>query len=202
MKTTFKLTLVAFILFNTSCTKESKYIQTTSKSQLQEEVKANTASHYIGEHFGGGIVFYIDSTGEHGLIADTADLGEFSWRPQNIITITGANKTGIYKGESNTKQIIKSQGSTTMNGNYAALACSRLQKNGYSDWYLPAKAELHQLYKQRKVVGGFKTGGYWSSSEVIGNAADYAAWYEYFPNDVQDANYKYNVIKVRAIRSF
>jgi hypothetical protein len=29
--------------------------------------------HTIGERFGGGIVFYVDATGEHGLIAETID---------------------------------------------------------------------------------------------------------------------------------
>ncbi len=31
------------------------------------------ATHKIGEKFGGGIVFYVDATGEHGLIASPSD---------------------------------------------------------------------------------------------------------------------------------
>jgi len=31
--------------------------------------------HTIGEAFGGGIVFWVDATGEHGLIAETRDQG-------------------------------------------------------------------------------------------------------------------------------
>ena len=32
-----------------------------------------TTKHTIGEHYGGGIIFYVDASGEHGLIAATAD---------------------------------------------------------------------------------------------------------------------------------
>jgi len=34
-------------------------------------------AHYIGEKYGGGIVFYVN--GEKGLIAAPADLGDFDW---------------------------------------------------------------------------------------------------------------------------
>ncbi len=34
----------------------------------------DTVTHYVGEKWGGGIVFYIDSSGQHGLIAAENDL--------------------------------------------------------------------------------------------------------------------------------
>ena len=37
---------------------------------------------------------------------------------------------------------------------------------GLSDWFLPTKDELNQLYLQKNVVGGFKSSSYWTSSEV------------------------------------
>ncbi|MGO8692937.1 MAG: hypothetical protein ACLQMF_04615 [Rectinemataceae bacterium] len=33
----------------------------------------NATTHIIGEHFGGGIVFYVTPDGQHGLIAETRD---------------------------------------------------------------------------------------------------------------------------------
>lgn len=35
--------------------------------------------HVIGEKFGGGIIFYVDSSGQHGLIADSSDQKDANW---------------------------------------------------------------------------------------------------------------------------
>jgi len=45
--------------------------------------------HTIGEKFGGGIVFYVDQTGEHGLIAETIDQGANNWEQAKVIAKTG-----------------------------------------------------------------------------------------------------------------
>jgi len=36
---------------------------------------------------------------------------------------------------------------------------------GLTDWFVPSKDELNQLYTQKTLVGGFKGSSYWSSSE-------------------------------------
>ena len=36
--------------------------------------QVNQNSHYIGEIFGGGIVFYVEENGKHGLIASASDV--------------------------------------------------------------------------------------------------------------------------------
>ena len=36
-------------------------------------------NHVIGERFGGGIIFYVDSSGQHGLIADSSDQKDANW---------------------------------------------------------------------------------------------------------------------------
>lgn len=36
-------------------------------------------AHTIGEQFGGGIIYYVDETGDHGLICTAEDLGEYNW---------------------------------------------------------------------------------------------------------------------------
>ena len=44
--------------------------------------------------------------------------------------------------------------------------CENLDRHGYTDWYLPARNELHDvLYPNRNAIGGFTTGDYWSSTE-------------------------------------
>ena len=61
--------------------------------------------HYVGESFGGGIVFYVDPTGNHGLIAAPADLStSYNWSNGPFIDI-GASEDAIYGGQTNTQII-------------------------------------------------------------------------------------------------
>jgi hypothetical protein len=71
--------------------------------------------------------------------------------------------------------------------------------NGFSDWFLPSKDELNELYLQKAVVGGFTIFAYWSSSEVD---AIYA-WAHIFDNGKQDSVDKaVPALGVRAVRAF
>ena len=45
----------------------------------------------VGDKKNGGIVYWIDSTGKHGLIADVKDLGKFNWRN----AIVACKKRGV-----------------------------------------------------------------------------------------------------------
>jgi hypothetical protein len=49
-------------------------------------------TYQVGDFAQGGVVFYVDASGEHGLVADIEDLGSFTWSDQN--EVTGA--TGRY----------------------------------------------------------------------------------------------------------
>ena len=72
---------------------------------------------------------------------------------------------------------IITQSGTTASSYSAAGLCEAYAGGGYSDWFLPSKDELAQLYAQRDAGqwGGFED-GYWSSSEY--NA--FYAWSQYF----------------------
>ena len=80
----------------------------------------------------------------------------------------------------------------------AKKACDDLDENGYSDWHLPSKEELHQLYLNRSAVGGFAGGSYWSSTEY---GADYA-WIQYFIGGDQNWFDKTRIDWVRPVRVF
>lgn len=159
--------------------------------------------HYIGERFGGGVIFWMNGDSLHGLIADTVDF-EIStgWSLESSIII-GAAGTAIGTGRSNTRRIVLSQGKM---GDYAALFCSRSERNGYSDWVLPSKDELNQLFKRRKLVGGFirdlNNSWYWSSSESYGVGYG-SAWAQNFVDGSQwEYASKLGWCYVRAIRGF
>lgn len=124
----------------------------------------------IGDSYGGGIVFYVDNSGQHGLIAAKADVpghspgkldGEFTWQDAQVV-------------------------------------CDNLVYNGFSDWFLPDREQLNQLYQQQSVVGNFAENYYWSSSE---QSADIAWNQNFFVSD-QYKYYKKNVSQVRPIRAF
>lgn len=152
----------------------------------------------IGQEYGGGIIFYVDSSGEHGLIAAKTDQGQAEWGCSTT-EIPGAEGEGIGNGEQNTRDII----SGCPANDTAAALCFNLELEGYDDWFLPSKDELNQLYLQKDLVGGFATDAtapYWSSTEYENhNAAWRQTFADYFEQTIYD---KYNVYNVRAIRVF
>ena len=194
MKLKTQTTIIGILLLVISCTKENNPIHSSSASKSVNE----TLILKIGQHYGGGIIFYIDSTGQHGLIADTIDLPKSTWWNQ-VHTATGATSRAIGSGKKNTKKIISVYGDS---GRYAARLCWKYTENGYSDWFLPSKDELNELHKQRKVVGGLHSDWYWSSTEAP--SKDNLAWMQHFETSfvVQYTEPKSSKYYARAIRAF
>jgi hypothetical protein len=158
--------------------------------------------HYIGEKFGGGIVFYVYDNGQHGLIAaDTdQDLG-IGW-DNGTKRYTNTTGDGLNAGEMNTPIIIALQTQDNPVGNFAAKACAdySVTVDGiiYDDWYLPSKYELGMLFFQKDNIGEFAEYNYWSSTEL----SRVSAWCQNFRHGVQTNQDKSMPFAVRAIRAF
>ena len=125
--------------------------------------------HYIGENYGGGIVYYVYDGGRHGLIASAADhsAGRVRWYGGSF-TNTRARADGIGAGLKNTAIIIANQGPVDGNLFAATLANEYTATvNGvtYGDWYLPSMAELALLLMQNTLLGNLNSSDYWSSTE-------------------------------------
>lgn len=164
--------------------------------------RINEKHHYVGEYYGGGVVFFTYDEGRHGLIADTIDqdLGIQWYNAKEKYTNTAGD--GVGSGELNTVSIVASQTSDDEVGNFAAKVCADYSKTvegvTYGDWYLPSKYELGLLFYNNDLVGGFQQTNYWSSTEL----SSITAWCQNFKTGQQVNLNKGLPFAVRAIRAF
>jgi hypothetical protein len=150
-------------------------------------------THYLGEAFGGGIIYYLykGSDGlEHGLIVSLTE-GSDLW--QTVGTLVGADRTedGAYN-------------TALMTGSPAATYIATLG----AGWYLPSIDELVLLYNNRySVQKGLRLGGhtllqilasYWSSTEYNAPLAYYFSFYD----TISGAGPKTNGLALRGIKAF
>lgn len=151
----------------------------------------------IGDTLEGGIAFYVDNTGTHGLVAALSDQSKAVVWENAPYLIPHATNIILGSGLPNTVSITTNQEP----GNYAAYICDTLSLHGFNDWYLPSIAELSLMYNNlfMKGIGGFSPDGYyWSSSEY----SLYQAWAIWFFNGKQVFEFKDWTYAVRAIRTF
>ncbi len=139
--------------------------QSDTVSQVPPTVKVK-----IGEYYCGGIVFYLNNSGQHGLIAAKADMqGHSADKEEGYFTWADAKA-----------------------------ACHNFVSNGYSDWFLPNKDQLNQLYINESAVGDFVDKFYWSSTERDASNA----WRQFFGDGYQHDYSKSQGYRARAVRAF
>jgi len=211
-------------VFGASAAKSITGIDTINWNNKQDQLTAGTGiditgnvvsitTYSVGDFAQGGIVFWVDETGKHGLVCAKEDQSTGVRWYAGTDGVTRATGDGPFSGEFNTAIIISSQVSIGDDGNdYAAQICNDLQitEGGktYGDWYLPSKEELNSMYQNKATIdstaganGGssFASAWYWSSTEL---GSDHAG-VQSLDNGYQD-NYfgKYNTFRVRAVRAF
>jgi tetratricopeptide (TPR) repeat protein len=178
-------------------------------NRIKKQVDADKLQ--VGSKYSGGIVFYINESGKHGLMCAEFDFGIALWGARGEIGASGkglANGGGI----SNTKKIVelaswyieKSWFNTTKTPvPTAARLCLESNHNGFSDWYLPTEKELELMYKTLKIknIGNLKSDFYWSSQESDANSAFSVPFIE--ADDIINVPYfREDLACVRAVRIF
>lgn len=125
----------------------------------------------IGEYRDFGVVFWIDPTdNSRGLICATYDQGgDDNWSCMESDVI-GATASAIGTGDQNTLAILDA-----CTDNFTgAYDCSHYSDGGFTDWYLPSKDELKEMYNQKNSINStsISKGGlalknvyYWSSTQ-------------------------------------
>jgi hypothetical protein len=166
---------------------------------------ATSPTYNIGEVVNGGVVFYIFAPGDtgyvsgqtHGLVAAFSDVATAEWGcyEQSI----GSTSSAVGTGAANTTAIVSGCSESAI----AAKICADLTLGGYTDWFLPSKDELNQMYINKttlEAVSEFTalSNYYWSSSEI---AYDYA-WSQNVHNGNQLYYNKDFTFYVRAVRAF
>lgn len=173
---------------------------------------ATNSSYSIGDFAHGGIVFWIDETGEHGLVcAKTSQSTNAIWHAGSFGN-TQAKGNGPFSGKANTSIIIAAHVAIGDNGTLnASRLCNELQitEGGktYGDWYLPSLDELNEMYLNKTIINATATanGGiniidniHWTSTEHNNTNA----WGQHIGNGNQQLIPKGFTYHVRAIRAF
>ena len=137
---------------------------------------SNDTIHKVGELFGGGVIFFVDRTGHHGLICSLSDIKDL----ESIQKYKNQDPTR-FKGRKDSAVLVN-QVFAVDNPDHAEEMCkyytnSNFGTGVFSDWYLPSRDELESIYRARdEVYKALKINNktkfdpldkiYWSSSKI------------------------------------
>jgi len=167
---------------------------TGESDQSANEISFTTYSYALGQSYEGGIIYYVDSTGKHGLIAAPTDQGLPQWGCSNQVISGTSSKIG--SGRANTIAIVNACSTPGI----AASLCYDLTLGGYNDWFLPSSDELNLLYLNQNVVGGMSYNVYWSSTECGATCA--VDQHFDLGDQVAATKSAQGLVSVRAVRAF
>lgn len=171
----------------------------------------NVSSYEIGDTGpAGGKIFITPSTsgnttGKYFEVAPIAGEVIRTWATDTVpgvglgnaaTSVVGADGTDIGTGQQNTADIVAQTGNVAATS--AAVYCDEYTYGGFSDWFLPSKDELNELYIQRNIVGGLQVSYYSTSSEYSYEAF----WFQSFIDGNPNTPYKNNAYYIRPVRSF
>jgi hypothetical protein len=149
----------------------------------------------IGDNHAGGIIYYLDNTGEHGRVCATEDQHAGIQWYNGVFLEIGFGTTDM------TTRIIEKQGP----GNYAATACRNYRGGGYTDWSLPYLGDYRMMYDSlyKNGIGNFTAAWYWTCEEYsINNHFYYAKAFNFVNGQYTIYFVRDQLYRVRAVRAF
>lgn len=170
-----------------------------SYPQIGYDCEGNISEYVLGMEAEGGIVFYIDESGQHGLVAAREDIGPFAWGCQEI-NISNTNEQLIGTGLQNSLNISAQCLETPI----ASSESLDFENEGYTDWFLPSFDETQEMYfaigqgASNGNKGEFSNSWYWTSSQ----ANEDVAWSFSFSNGTTFNFFKTSAFMIRPIRAF
>lgn len=184
-----------------SCSDDSGYLDDVDFfgnmpiDQIPGYIASDTIELAVGDYHEGGVIFYLDQTGRHGLVASIEDLSIDApwWNGEFLQTHAWSESDGW----ENTFLIVKTQGDTS---SYSAKLCDDYDIEGLEFWYLPSKNELNLLFENKDLFENIPMGLYWSSTEYETGSVwvqDFFTGEQHLNNSSDSAG-----IRTRAIRRF
>lgn len=117
-------------------------------------LSVNATGYHLGQSTGGGVIFWVSTDANKALVASTTDINPgvgLRWWPQGGPYVAiGATNDDLGGGDVNTNLIATHPQCLP---DAAARRCYDLVQGGFSDWYLPNKIEMEQIYLNRNLPG-------------------------------------------------
>jgi hypothetical protein len=122
-----------------------------STMTILESSLINDTIHHIGEMFGGGVIFFVDNTGHHGLICSISDINDPNSSSPNRRQYPQESQ-GSSKSEGHVYHDFAID-----NPDRAEELCDNYTNSNYgtgvfSDWHLPTRDQLETMYKVKDEV--------------------------------------------------
>jgi len=171
-----------------------RIIAENDEGEVSGKDVAFKSEYVIGDFLFGGYIFYVDATGEHGLVCAPSDQSSDAlW---GSCVPSGAAGRAVGSGYRNTSDIVMG----CPEKGTAAGICLDLELNGYDDWFLPSVDELMLMHDNldSNGKGGFEDAFYWSSTQDKHGAWVVNFFYGSKSNQLRDKS----SVRTRAIRAF
>lgn len=169
-------------------------ITITKDNTISAKGGSGLSPKHIGDYHSDGIVFYVDDSGQHGLVVSIYKMKQQMWSDK----YAGIKSISDWDGSDNTQKITSYGLKTT-----AAADCANYGKG----WYLPSRTELIQLYTNlfdvQKTIEDkdghpIEKGYFWSSTEEN----EKEAWYLNFETGSASYMDKQKGMYIRPIKAF
>ena len=204
------LLIVTFLVITTLNTKGSttEFLSEINLFNLQND----TVQHFVGEFFGGGVVFYVNASKHHGLICSMSNIRDPRSSRSNknqdsrAIKDLPESKVLLYQDFA----VDKHDRAIEISDNYTN---SNYGSGIYSNWYLPTIDELKILYNVKNEINKtlLKFGNnvtdplvktYWSSTKIHNDLIDDYFRFDFNLGEMVLSTTLPGITIVRAIRAF